>query len=320
MLRLAAIVIVLVVLSGCSQREGATIEGRPGGPYRLSLTLDPPSPLPGAETQLTWRMTHSKSGEPVTDLMVLHERVIHNFIVKLDFSSFAHIHHEDFRPLAPADLASATFTLPYRFSSAGRYRIVSEFTHGERSYTKHFDLSVGEVANTPRTAAVPRLNARVDEYDAQLRLSPMRPVAGYETEMVLELARAGQAVSNLTLHLGSEAHVALWRDDGRDFGHTHSYTPHMAAMLATMHERKLNARDRSQRLADMMVMMMNMPAELVYPGPRVPLRYVFPSPGLYHVFVQCAPGGQARAFHFVVEVAAYGAGINTQIESMLDAR
>ena len=315
-----SIVIALAALLGCAEREAATIEGRPAGPYRLSLTLDPASPLPGAEIQLTWRMTHSKSAEPVTDLMVLHERVIHNFIVNLDFSSFAHIHHEDFRSLAPADLASATFTFPYRFPSAGRYRIVSEFTHGERSYTKHFDVSVGEVDDTARTATAPRLTARVDEYDAQLRLSPVRPVAGYETEMVLELARAGQAVSNLALHLGSEAHVALWRDDGRDFGHTHSYTPHMAAMLATMHERDLSARDRSRRLADMMVTMMNMPAELVYPGPRVPLRYVFPSPGLYHVFVQCAPGGQARAFHFVVEVAAYATGINTEIESMLDAR
>ena len=44
-------------------------------------------------------------------------------------------------------------------------------------------------------------------------------------------------MTDLALYLGSELHGAVWRDDGRYFGHLHSYTPKMAAVLALAHER-----------------------------------------------------------------------------------
>jgi hypothetical protein len=134
---------------------------------------------------------------------------------------------------------------------------------------------------------------------------------------VLELARDGAPVTNLELLLGSEVHVALWRVDGEHFGHAHSYTPHMAAMFADMHDRSLDAATRAARMAAMMVAMIDMPAELVFPGPRIPVRLVFPEPGVYAVFMQCAPGGQPTVFDFMVEVAPYVDGMDTRIEAMV---
>jgi hypothetical protein len=293
----------------------STIEGQPAGPYRMTLALDPPAPTPATDTRLTWQLTHSASGAPVEHLQVLHERVVHNFIVNLDFSSFAHIHHEDFRPLTADDLKNATFTLPYRFPRAGHYRIVSDFTHRDRNWIKHFDVTVGN----PPPSAVPVADfartQKVDEYVGALSVSPAIPLAGYETELVLNLHRGTAPVTDLALILGSEVHVALWREDGQYFGHTHSYTPHMASMMRAMYDKGIDAASRARMMADMMVMMMNMPPELVFHGPDIPVHYVFPEPGTYHLFLQCAPGGTPRVFHFALQVAAFHEGMETRIES-----
>ncbi len=323
-LRAALVMVLSCCLVACDQApsqpaatSAAVIEGQPAGPYRMTLALDSAQPVAGDETRLTWQLTHAANGAPVEKLQVLHERVVHNFIVNLDFSSFAHIHHEDFRALTAADLERATFTLPYRFPRDGHYRVVSDFTHRDRSWTKHFDLTVG--APPPRTtpaADFTRVNV-VDDYQGQLSVSPAVPLAGYETELVLRLQRAGVPITDLALILGSEVHVALWREDGQHFGHTHSYTPHMASMLSAMHDKATDPASRARMMADMMVMMMNMPAELVFHGPQIPIHYVFPEPGVYHLFLQCAPGGEARVFHFALKVETYTAGMETRIESIV---
>jgi hypothetical protein len=322
-MRVALGALVACLLSACDQQAAApraaaaVIEGKGAGPYRMLLSAEPAPVQPGIDTRLTWQLTQAASGAPVENLQVLHERVVHNFIVNLDFSSFAHIHHEDFKALTADDLAHATFTLPYRFPRAGHYRIVSDFTHRDRNWLRQFDVTVG----APATPGVPPADfsavQNVDGYEGRLTMSPAVPLAGYETELVLELRRGGAPVTDLALILGSEVHVALWREDGQHFGHTHSYTPHMASMLNAMHDRALDAEARARMMADMMVMMMNMPAELVFHGPTIPVHYVFPEPGVYHLFLQCAPGGTSRVFHFALKVEAWREGMSTRIDSIV---
>ena len=310
----------LSLAQGCGESTppaGTVLEGQPGGPYRMTLALDPPHPAAGEQTRLSWQLTHSASGAAVTDLQVLHERVVHNFIVNLDFSSFAHIHHEDFRAVTADDLKRASFTLPYRFPSVGRYRVVSDFTHRNRNWTKQFDVVVGTPSAPTLAVADFTRTRQVDDILGSLSVSPPIPVAGYETELVLNLTREGRPVTDLALVLGSEAHVALWREDGQHFGHTHSYTPHMASMLRAMHDQATDARRRGQMMADMMVMMMSMPPELVFHGPEIPVHYVFPEPGVYHLFLQCAPGGKPRVFHFALAVQPWREGMQTRIDSIV---
>lgn len=327
--RMALCALATCALLGCeqhaappaaSQAADGVIEGRGAGPYHMRLTTEPRAIQAGEQTRLTWQLTHAADGKPVEQLQVLHERVVHNFIVNLDFSSFAHIHHEDFQALTADDLERATFTFPYRFPRAGHYRIVSDFTHRNRNWIRQFDVTVG----TPSPLAAPPADfsrvQKVDGYEGRLSLSPAIPVAGYETELVLNLERAGLPVTDLALILGSEVHVAVWREDGQHFGHTHSYTPHMAHMLRAMHDQAADAESRARMMADMMVMMMNMPAELVFHGPEIPIHYVFPEAGVYHLFLQCAPGGTPRVFHFALEVEHWREGMATDIRSVVTGR
>lgn len=292
---------VAVFSTGCGDGDEPRV-GYPEGPYRFLLQLDPSPPRAGEETSLTFRLRHGDTGEPVQGLDVVHERVIHNFIVARDFEHFAHIHHEDFRPLTDRDLARATFRFPYEFPDVGHYRIVSQFTYQGRTWTKHFDIAVGDDPPPP----APRVNLdreqTVGPYRGRLRVSPDPPAAGQPVEMVLHLSRNGQPVENLEMYLGSEVHGAIWRLDGRHFGHVHTFTPRMAALLEGVGQ-DATADQRAARRRAMMREMARSEREQDYQGPRIPVRHVFPEPGVYKIFLQCAPGGQPRVFEFMLRVS-----------------
>ena len=306
---------LLLLLNGCDRAppQSIALEGRPGGPQRLTLTIAPATPTPSDTATLTYQMTESASGAPVQHLQITHERVLHTFIVARDFSTFAHIHHEDFQTLTAADLAAARFHFPYRFPHPGRYRIVTEYVYRDRSWLKQFDFTVG--AQTPAAPLHIDLSRTrsVGAYTAALTVSPNPPIAGHAAELVLHLTRQGAPVANLQLLLGAETHVAIWRSDGEEFGHTHSYTPEMATLMEHM---RGMAHDPAEMSAMMMTMMPTKP-KLVYPGPDIPVRYQFPTPGLYQVFMQTAPGGATTVFGFMLEVQADAAGVNTQMHSIV---
>jgi len=305
----------LLGLAGCGEPAPAPLEGSPAGPYRLTLTLDPPLPQPGTDTLLNFELTQRANAEPVRDLQIVHERALHTFIVARDFSSFAHLHHEDFGPIDEVDRNAGRQRFAYRFPAAGDYRIVSEFTHRDRSWSKRFDLRVGDAAPpTPRPVDLARTR-RIGRYEARLAVSPAQPVAGHEAELVLELHRDGTPVTDLALWLGAEAHVAVWRSDGEQFGHAHSYTPDMARMMAAMQGHRMDA----AHSAAMMLKMMSAPPRLVYPGPVIPVRHVFPTQGRYHVFMQCAPGGESLVVPFTVEVLPDDGTADTTMRTIVDA-
>jgi len=297
-----AAALLLTSLFSCEKQSDTTLEGRPRGPYNLTLETARQPLEAGRETRLTFRLTHERQATPVHDLQSVHERIIHNFIVNLDFSSFAHIHHEDFRALTRTDLDNASFHFPYIFPTEGRYRVVSEFAHLNRSWTKHFDIQVGKSkTENPNDFELSRTQTNGD-YAASLNVFPEIPTAGLETKLVLNLKRGDQPVTDLNLHLGSELHGATWRGDGRYFGHLHSHTPKIAAILDLAHERGGEARARGARIQEMLVQLMCLPSELVFNGPDIPMLYVFPASGRYHLFLQVAPAGKPSVFHFIIDV------------------
>jgi len=301
----------VISLCGCAESGDAPLVGRPGGPYQLVLATTPAAPQPGAETWLEFTLTYTATGKPVTDLQRAHERYLHTFITDFGFASFAHIHHEDFAPVSAADRRAGRLRFPYRFPHAGRYRIVSEFAHRDRNWVKQFELAVGDPeALAAPAASEPARVSEVGDLTARLRLDPEVPRAGLATDLVLHLERDGEPVTDLSLYLGTELHGAVWRDDGRNFGHLHSYTPRVAAIIELAHDRELAPAARGPRIAEMMVQLMCLEAELVFHGPEVPMRTVFPQAGRYHVFLQVAPGGGPVVFPFVIDVAAPAAVVD----------
>lgn len=304
---------LIMLFSGCGRTSETVLVGQPEGPYRLELSIVPPRPRVGQEVVLTYRLSDTRTRQPVQDLQILHERILHTFIVSRDFQTFTHTHHEDFFPLTPQDFAAATFRYPHVFSRAGEYLIASEFTHKDRSWTKQFTFTIDGEPGQSSVEEDLRRKKSFGPYQVVLRTSPDPPVVGHDTELVCHLTRDGRPVTDLALYLGTEVHMAAWRLDGTHFGHQHTYTPEMAAMMAMMRDHTSDP----QRMAQMMVQMMRRPARQVYSGPDLPVHHVFPAPGIYKLFFECAPGGTPLVADFMVKVVEYSEGIDTTVHSIV---
>jgi len=307
------LVVYCLLLSGCQGAKETVLIGRPSGPYSLSLTLSPAQPYAGQKTDFTYRVTDTATKQPLQDLQILHERILHTFVVSKDFRSFAHTHHEDFLPLTEQDRKAATFHYPYIFPHAGEYLIASEFTYKDRSWVKQFTVSVaGEKVPRPIEENF-RRDKSFGAYRVILSTSPDPPIAGYDTELVCHFTKDDKPVTNFHLYLGTEVHMASWRLDGEQFGHQHTYTPEMAAMMAMM---KDHAGD-PDHMARMMVQMMRGPAKQVYFGPTLPVHHIFPTAGAYQVYFESAPDGQPLVADFMVKVVDYEEGMDTTVHSIV---
>ncbi len=313
MLWSGALGLLLYGLSGCWGGEDRRLVAQPTGPYHLTLDLGSTLPQAGQETTLTFHLTQTKTQQPVSDLQILHERALHTFIVSRDLSTFAHTHHEDYMPLTDQDLQRARFHFPYTFPKAGQYLIVNEFTRKDRSWTKHFTVTVtGEPGPPPKPDF--RQEKQFGAYRVSLRTSPSPPIAGHEVEIVCHLTSAeGIPVRNLGLYLGTEVHMASWRLDGEHFGHQHTYTSEMDRFMKGMRAHSMS----SDQMARRMVQLMSRPAEQEYFGPDVPLHHVFPAAGVYKVFLELAPNGEYLPVDFLVTVAEYTDAADTTIHSIL---
>ncbi|MBI3800803.1 MAG: hypothetical protein HY268_27970 [Deltaproteobacteria bacterium] len=307
------LVSLVAVLFGCRGSQETVLVGQPSGPYRLELSLQPAQPRAGQEVSLTYRVTDTATHQPVHDLQVLHERILHTFVVSRDFRTFAHTHHEDFFPLTPQDLAAAAFHYPHVFPGPGAYLIAGEFTHKDRSWVKQFTFTVGGEGEQGPVEEDLRREKSFGQYQVSLRTSPDPPIVGHDTELVCHLTRDGVPVTDLGLYLGTEVHMAAWRIDGEQFGHQHTYTPAMAAMMAMMGD---HASDPNQ-MARMMIQLMRGPAKQVYHGPDLPVHHIFPTPGVYKLFFESAPGGKPLVADFMVKVAEYHEGIDTTVHSIV---
>ena len=130
----------------------------------------------------------------------------------------------------------------------------------------------------------------------------------------------GTPVTDLQLYLGTEVHMASWRLDGEHFGHQHTYTPQMAALMnrmRTMGDGSGQAGETAARMNRMMVQLMSGPAKQVYSGPEIPVHHVFPTSGLYKLFFEAAPGGTRLVADFTVQVVDYDEERDTRIESIV---
>ena len=298
---------------GCQKSHETVLIGRPSGPYSLSLTLSPAQPRAGQKTDFTYRVTNTTTKQPLQDLQILHERILHTFVVSKDFRSFAHTHHEDFFPLTEQDRKAATFHYPYTFPHAGEYLVAAEFTYKDRSWVKQFTVSVAGDKTAEPIAEDLRRKKSFGAYQVSLSTSPDPPIAGHDTELVCHFTKEGAPVTDFHLRLGTEVHMASWRLDGEQFGHQHTYTPEMAAMMAMM---KDHASD-PDLMAKMMVQMMRGPARQVYFGPDIPVHHIFPTSGTYEVYFETAPGGQPLVADFMIKVADYEEGMDTTVHSIV---
>ncbi len=187
--------------------------------YPLQISQSPELLTPGAEATLTLRAVDPATGENAKQFEIVHEKLVHLFVVSENLEFFAHIHPV----LQPDGSFVQKVCLPY----GGMYRLLADF-YPAGSVPQ---LAVGTVFVEGQSAPAhltPSLTpSKSVNVTASLRMEPSQPIAGLETRLFMTLDPS----LGLQPYLGAWAHMLAASEDLVDLLHLH---PFLADGRATM--------------------------------------------------------------------------------------
>jgi len=337
---LLALGLPLAVLAGCNQNgttetSGAststTQSGAPAGstaqeaeektgadkadameaaPHSTKLEFSSaPEAIPvGKAATWTLKISDAKSGQPVKDFAVVHDKLMHLIVVKKDLSWFNHIH--------PEYQGNGVFTVTETLPSAGSYKIYADYTpKGRAQEVPQHEFATGgqtpqpvAVHLTPDTMKNGWMTRKVvahpeghpdgkggATYEIALMPMPMPIVAGQDTMLHFQIRDAkGTPLKDLQPYLGAMGHAVILSADSTKYLHSH---PMAAGEEHDMS--KMGAMDMSQ---------MNEAPAPKSGGPDVMFHTNFPEAGLYKAWGQFQHKGQIITAAFVLNVGAPKAG------------
>jgi hypothetical protein len=200
---------------GRCPRCGMTlVPGIPEGlEYPLDLQLSPRAVRAGEKVRLTFTVSDPKTGKPVTEFELMHEKLYHLFLVSQDLGFFVHDH--------PRKGNNGVFTFIAVLPRPGMYRVLSDFY--PRGGTPQLVAKTIIVPGGPVTAGTslepdlrPKKSANLE---VSLKTEPVRPNAGTKTMLFFDLSPA----QGLELYLGAWAHMLAASGDLIDMIHTHPF-------------------------------------------------------------------------------------------------
>jgi hypothetical protein len=179
--------------------------------YRLEVTHQPALLLPGEPALLTFRIFHPVTGKQASKFLVVHEKLMHLFVVSENLETFMHIH--------PVPQADGSFRLPVRFPNGGMYRLLADF-YPDGSTPQLALETLFVKGASPASHLVPAMDPfKAQNLTARLRLDPPTPLAGFETKMFFDLAPR----ERLEPYLGAWGHMLAASTDLIDMLHMHPF-------------------------------------------------------------------------------------------------
>ena len=149
-------------------------------------------------------MTNPKTGKPVRDFEIVHEKLFHLFILHQGLELFAHEH--------PQLGTNGEFTLEYTFAKPGMYRLMCDYyPFGGTPQLTVATLFVGDGPGAPPGSPS---NTKV-----QLTTEPDKPIAGLKTRLYFTL----EPHEGLVPWLGAWGHMLVASRDLIDLIHTHPF-------------------------------------------------------------------------------------------------
>jgi hypothetical protein len=236
--------------------------------YSVNLHFDSIVPEAGSKTMLNISVTE-KSGTPVREFELVHDKIMHLIIVREDLSYFAHIH--------PALVANeGNFTINHIFPESGNYKLWVDFKPkgGNQTLITFMADVKGLPTHSPRMPVYDGIfikESSDSNYQISLKLHKEKIIAKEDTDIVFNISDAsGNPVMDLEPLMGAGGHSVIISSDIQEFLHVH-------------------------------------PTEEVEPnwkgGPHISFRTSFPKPGLYKVWGQFQHKSKIVTADFVLEVA-----------------
>ena len=160
----------------------------------------------GKEAMLKFTINELQSKKPISDLDIVHDKIMHVVLVRDDLKYFEHIH--------PDSLGQGVFSAPFNFTASGFYRIWIDFTIEGMQHIVDFDINVpGNVESEEKDM--------LDGLKVNL-ISSKEIAAGKETELKFEIFdKSNKPVSITEKFLAASAHLIAIDQDLEEFNHNH---------------------------------------------------------------------------------------------------
>jgi len=179
--------------------------------YRLDLSQSPSTLKPGEPGVLTLRVFDPETSKQVKRFEIVHEKLMHVFLVSENLEFFAHLH--------PDPQPDGSFRLPVQLPLGGMYRLLADY-YPSTSVPQLTLKTVFATGQSPLPQIRPSLTpSKGENLTASLRLDPEQPLAGLETKLFVALDPS----TDIQQYLGTWAHMLLASADLIDLLHLHPF-------------------------------------------------------------------------------------------------
>ena len=230
--------------------------------YPVAVTMEPAQPKPGQKVRLRFSVSDPKTAKPVTEFELIHERVLHLFLISEDLQHFAHEHPEAVGP--------GVFEIDWTFVRGGMWRVLLDFypTHATPQLISRTILLGGSALRVPELHSDSGQLRKGANIEVSLRMDPEIPLAGEKTLLQYRIVPREE----FEPFLGAMGHMLVASADLIDLMHTHPFL--VDGGLAAP------------------------PAD----AKQVQFNVIFPRPGMYRVWAQFQRAGVVNTIPFNVEV------------------
>jgi len=179
--------------------------------YPLEVNCAPEPAQPQQPLQLTFRVLQPDTGTIVNNFEIVHEKLMHLFLVSENLEYFGHLH--------PTLQRDGSFTLDVNLPYGGMYRLLADYYPSGGTP----QLAVSTLFLTgraPDTKLVPSLApCKSTNLTATLRTDPEELLAGLESRLTFSLS----PTDNLQTYLGAWGHMLAASGDLIDLLHVHPF-------------------------------------------------------------------------------------------------
>lgn len=274
----------------------------------------------GKTTTLMFKLTDAM-GEPFTDLMIHHDRILHVLIVSENLQIVGHIHPEDFESRDLIAELDGTYTVHFTFPFAGRYIIALDVMTADEEFAKYLYVDVvgekkmadiSEDLRTEKTVygykeeggdrftkAVSTTDGKgTSEYHVKIEV-PEQIKVGEMVHITYHFSRDGKPVTDLIPFLDAPMHFAIVSTRLDGILHTHGIVP-MNGKMEKMAEKDPHAGHKMKKKVTTVHHHQGTTPEKF--GPTVMLMTTFSKAGKYQIFGQLKHSDQILFPTFMVEV------------------
>ena len=316
-----ALTILLSINLGYTEEHGKHDTHQADKTVELNVKLhtEPQKIEVGKPVTMMFHLTDAK-GEPVTDLMVHHDRILHVLIVSENLQILGHIHPEDFESRDIMAELEGVYTVHFTFPVAGRYILALDVMTADAEISKHLYVDVEgeskmqEINHDLRTekdifgykeeggdrftkAVSIRDKMDTSPYEVKLEV-PEQIKAGEMVHIKYHFELDGKPIHDLVPYLDAPMHFAIVNTHLDGILHTHGTVP-MSGNSEKMKDDPHAGHKMKKEHASGHQHQGPTPEKF---GPTIMLMTTFPKAGYYQIFGQLKHKNQILFPTFMVKV------------------